>query len=705
MASGPATNAEPPDDVPALRAEVRRLNTQLERLRALSGLDGLLTALAGVLDVRQIFDQVAATARTALPHDGMVIGQVIEGGDKVRMHATEGLGAAAEIEVPNRSRHLLSTTWEFEIIDDVATHPELRGSTIEQFGMRAALYVPIRLDGGLWGGLSFYGKEPGRFSEADAFVARRIADYVTLALSHQRLADDARRMEALRARTAKAELLDDLLTAVTGGGELPEVFDRISTAAQKVLAHDALVLTAVLPGGSAARAYAKRTAPGHDLPEVVQVPPLMRREPDWDHDVVADLRAQPDQAGLEATKAGYRSVLRVAIRLDGEYAAGLSFLSLQPSQYTAADVPAARRIADRIALSFARERAKALSRQADEATTRAERLEARVRTLTDELNARSGYHRAIGESAPWRDVLTQAAKVGATETTVLLLGESGTGKEVVARFIHRASARERGPFVAFNCAAVPEALLESELFGYERGAFTTATQSKPGQIEQAAGGTLFLDEVGEMNLAVQPKFLRVLQEREFQRLGATRVSRADVRVVAATNKDLERAIERGQFREDLFYRLNVFAIRLPPLRERRDDILALSSAFLADLSQTLGRPPAGLSQDARRALLDYHWPGNVRELRNLLERAAILADGGLIVKDHFVFRTLPAGSQPVAAAAPGPAADAGGDLKSMERSMIDEALRAARFNKSQAAKALGITRAQLYVKLRQYGLG
>src|SRR6202008_2047981 len=217
---------------------------------------------------------------------------------------------------------------------------------------------------------------------------------------------------------------------------------------------------------------------------------------------------------------------------------------------------------------LARDREIKASRRADEATERARKLETRVRALTEELDSRTGYRRVVGESMQWRQVLTQATQVAATETTVLLLGESGTGKEVVARFIHRASARANGPFIALNCAALPEQLLEAELFGYERGAFTGAVQSKPGQLEQAAGGTLFLDEVGEMSLPAQAKFLRVLQEHEFQRLGGTRVLRTDARIIAATNRDLERAITQGQFREDLFYRLNVFAIQLPPLRDR-----------------------------------------------------------------------------------------------------------------------------------------
>src|SRR5262249_38367794 len=244
------------------------------------------------------------------------------------------------------------------------------------------------------------------------------------------------------------------------------------------------------------------------------------------------------------------------------------------------------------------------------------------------------YRRIVGASASWRQALTQATQVATTETTVLLLGESGTGKEVVARFIHRASARRDATFVALNCAALPEHLLEAELFGYERGAFTGATHSKPGQLEQAAGGVLFLDEVAEMSVSAQAKFLRVLQEREFQRLGGTRVLQTDARIVAAPNRDFQKAMERGQFREDLYYRLNVFAIQLPPLRERSEDVLPLAESLLQEIGRSIGRPAAGISREARQALLEYQWPGNVRELRNALERAAILCDGGLITAEH-----------------------------------------------------------------------
>jgi transcriptional regulator with GAF, ATPase, and Fis domain len=258
--------------------------------------------------------------------------------------------------------------------------------------------------------------------------------------------------------------------------------------------------------------------------------------------------------------------------------------------------------------------------------------------------------------------------------------------------------------VAINCAALPDQLLESELFGHERGAFTGAVSAKPGRIELANSGVLFLDEVGEMALAVQAKLLRVLEEREFTRLGSTRLQRVDIRLIAATNRDLHAAMRRGEFREDLYYRLGVFEIALPPLRDRRDDIIELADAFLEEIGEIVGRPAAGISRDAQEQLLTYSWPGNVRELRNAIERAVILADGGYIRSEHLPV-TSPrqsgaAGDLPSSAAFP-----AGGvNLEDIERSLVVRALSQARHNKTRAAKLLGLTRAQLYSRIEKYGL-
>jgi transcriptional regulator with PAS, ATPase and Fis domain len=301
----------------------------------------------------------------------------------------------------------------------------------------------------------------------------------------------------------------------------------------------------------------------------------------------------------------------------------------------------------------------------------------------------------IGHSAGWVDAIKRATLVAPTEATVLLQGESGTGKEVMARLIHARSPRGNRPFVAINCAALPENLLESELFGYERGAFTGAQQTKPGQVEIAAGGVLFLDEVSEMSLAAQAKLLRFLQEREFQRLGGTRVVKTNVRIIAATNRDLQQAMERGLFRHDLYYRLQVFTIQLPPLRERQTDILPLAQAFLQDISRSLRRPLVALTQEATEALLSHTWPGNVRELRNALERAAIVCEGGAIT----------AAQLSLAASHRSPQFDeAEVNLDAIQRRTIARVLNQVRGNKSQAAKRLGLTRNQLYERLRRYNL-
>ena len=698
--------------------DARRAAALRERADNLQMLEELLATLSSVLGVREVVDRISEIARKVLPHDALAVTTVLERENRIRVHALSGFSDFPPFfEAPLPEPQLLTEPWDHRIIDDMASDPRYAGSPTVTAGMRSVLGLPVRFEGRLHYGVNFYSRSVAAFTPDDALVGRRIADHVALALSHQRLADQAQTNAELEARTASLELLDELLATLTDAGKVSDLFERISAVAKNVIPHDAMALPVLLPDGVHARRYASVGLDVASLPDVIPVPPGFRRDDDWEYDLIEDTTQRPEPYNQHVASMGFRSVLRVPIRLDGRFAAGLAFMAQAPGVYRHDDVLTARRIGERFALCLMRERGADAWKRAGEASTRAAQLELRVRALSDELDSRTGYRRVVGESAAWREVLTQAMQVAATETTVLLLGESGTGKEVVARFLHRASPRANGPFIALNCAALPEQLLEAELFGYERGAFTGATQSKPGQLEQAGGGTLFLDEVGEMAPSAQAKFLRVLQEREFQRLGGTRVLRTDARVVAATNRDLQQAMQQGQFREDLYYRLNVFAIRLPPLRDRRDDVAPLADAFLAEFGRSLGRPPAGISRDARRKLMEYHWPGNVRELRNLLERAAILADGGLITAEHFAVSGAPAPSAAAPAAPPVPVqpqpaasedeaepADISGDLASMEKAMIEQALQNARFNKSKAAAALGLTRAQLYVRMRRYGL-
>ena len=325
-------------------------------------------------------------------------------------------------------------------------------------------------------------------------------------------------------------------------------------------------------------------------------------------------------------------------------------------------------------------------------------LRMRVRRLASQRSAEAASERLlqrltpdlVAESAAMKAALAAARQVAGTDATVLLLGESGTGKSQLARFVHYSSKRSGAPLAEVHCAALPETLLEGELFGYEKGAFTGANQRKSGHLAAAAGGTLFLDEIGEITAATQVKLLRFLQEHAFVPLGSTEAKQVDVRVISATNRDLEEAVRAGGFREDFFYRLNVFAIRVPPLRERRDDVLPIAERFLA----ARGLPPSKLSGEARDRLIAHAWPGNVRELENALERALILAGEEPIQAGHLA-----------GAATAGRArrtADVlveGFELDAFERELLHAALERAGGNKTHAAKLLGITRRRLYSML------
>ncbi|MDT5294673.1 MAG: hypothetical protein QOJ76_1553, partial [Acidobacteriota bacterium] len=329
--------------------------------------------------------------------------------------------------------------------------------------------------------------------------------------------------------------------------------------------------------------------------------------------------------------------------------------------------------------------------------------------LREEWSRRYGFPRIIGESDAIKRAVSETQRVAATDTTVLLLGESGTGKELFSRAVHHLSPRRDKPFIAINCAAIPETLIESELFGHERGSFTGATERRPGKFELATGGTIFLDEIGELPLAVQGKLLRAIEEKVIDRIGGRAPVAVDVRIVAATNRDLRTAAEAGEFRRDLYFRLAVFPIHIPALRERGDDVILLARHFAAQLGKELRKREAALSDEAVAALRAHSWPGNVRELENAIERACILADAPALTPADL---GLAVGGRGAKEDEAGAGYDLSGTLseaaeravRAVESRKIADALRAHEGNKTRAAEELGVSYKTLLTKIKDYDL-
>ena len=717
-----AAEPSPSDGWPALAIPRRRFET----VAAIARLIGER------LELRQVFARVAEAALGALAFDRMSV-LLLEGENAQRHHAVAvtASGGASDERGRLRPRDDCSPRCRREfVVDRIDTARELdptypHDRELLSSGIRSIIRGALRRSGRTLGVLAFYSREPGAFTNEQEPLVATFADLVAAAVEHERLW----RIE--REHSRRAQALEALLPTLARALDVRQVFKQVSEITQSGIAHDLLVLSLLRPDGTSVGTQA--LLPGGELEDLP--PPNADLLALYEGRIARDIEVLDPASGKvklhllavegnrpaaieihldpgrfrHAAHTRVRSLVAVPVRALDRFVGGLVFLSRRPDAYGPEHAELARRVADHVALALAHQRLSEEERRAGEARVLAARLVKKVESLTQEIESLGGRRRILGESNAWKQVLKQAAQVSATDTTVLLLGESGTGKEVVARFIHRASPRASGPFVALNCAALPDQLLESELFGYEKGAFTGAVAAKAGQIERAARGVLFLDEVGEMSLSAQAKLLRVLQEKEYQRLGGTRVLPAEVRVVAATNRDLRTAVESGSFREDLSYRLHVFEIRLPPLRARREDILPLAESFLTEIARAFGRPPAGVSREARERLLQYHWPGNVRELRNALERAAILCEGGVIDATHLLLdgpRGRAFGDR--GATHDGTADErlsTAADLRACEHAMVEKALREARYNKSDAAKALGLTRKQLYVRMRRFSLG
>jgi Nif-specific regulatory protein len=413
--------------------------------------------------------------------------------------------------------------------------------------------------------------------------------------------------------------------------------------------------------------------------------------PDVEHDP-RHFRGADAQSGIKT-----RSLIGAPLRTKDRTLGVLEGINKMHGVFTIEDVRLLEGFASQLALALEN------ARLIHDLRAAQERLSEENRYLRETIGPEVQFDTIVGESPRMQEVYRLVQRVLNTDSNVLLTGESGTGKDLIARVLHYQGPRAKGPFIAVNCAAIPETLLEAELFGYERGAYTGATQRKPGRFELAAGGTLFLNEIGDMSLGLQAKLLQVLQDRQFERVGGTETITTDARIVAATNQDLERLIAEGRFRRDLFYRLNVYPIALPPLREHKEDLGPLTMFILKSFGQKLRKEVAGISKDAMGLLERYSWPGNVRELQNVLERAVILCQGTVVTDQD-----LPALREQLTPPALGGDAfrlpPGGIVLNDVEKALIQQALEQSHQNKSQAARLLRLSRTQLRTRMRHYGL-
>jgi len=697
------------------------MDVQLADADLLVSLTAIGRAMEEEFDPRRFLEEFSAKLQGLIPHDRLVIDHLDENGRTFTVfaeHAPPGLRLHEEHYTTAFDPHAryVVADWairrvfagEEVLVHDLATDPRFAALNPDErrlleAGIRSGVGVPLRSGGRIIGALAATSLTPHLYNQTLVATTQQVADLIAPFIqSTVLLHRERQRRSRLRALGTLTQVLATSLNA-------RNVFGDLATAVKPILDFDVMGALLISTSGRELELLARAGPPdiqGHPERVPLEDYSFSQRVVAGEAVVIQDAAVELDPSfpgDRRITDVGGRSCMIVPLRFGEQVGGAVYFGKRRPFWFDAVDVEMAIGIAAQVVLAVQYQRLAQEQQRLALAEGRTRQLEQRLTTLRQELDDRYGFHRILGRAPALREALTRAAKVAPTETTVLLTGESGTGKELVARALHHASPRTEGPFLAINCAALPETLVEAELFGHEKGAFTGADRQKPGRFEQAAGGTLFLDEVAELPPTAQAKLLRVLQEREFQRVGGTATLRADVRLITATNRDLARAVAEGKFREDLFYRLNVFSVHLPPLRERGDDILLLAEHFVRELASKLGKGNGGLSREARDALIAHPWPGNIRELANAVERALILAEGGLLTAAHF---GLDGAREHRPKAASGQALEPSTPeaLAELERRAILAALGHTKGNKTQAAALLGITRTQLHTRVKRFGL-
>ncbi|MGH9508359.1 MAG: sigma 54-interacting transcriptional regulator [Terriglobales bacterium] len=661
------------------------------RYRALLDAAGLIVLYS---TLPELFHQLAKRLRQVTPYD--VVNFVLheDGRHMMRMNIWENV-TPEQSPVPIRleiddpaSAHV----WEHQeplLIADLEAETRFSEllNVLRRRGLKSYCVLPMTTAQSRLGAIGFGSARADAYREADLEFMQRVANLVAVAV------ENLRTQQALVHDRDRLQVLLEVNNALVSHLELGELLPAITACVGRVIPFEHAHLALSQPDSDRMHVYALESAPGtKELKEELVLPAegtlgwqaLKARK--------AFILAPAEIAGLESRASlaeklrGVRSVCCLPLITGKGELGTLNLFSSQQDAFGEQNLALLRQIADQVALAV--ENAAAYRRIAELAE---EKL-----YLEEEIRTEYGFEEIIGESPALRQALAQADTVAPSDATVLVLGETGTGKERVARAIHNLSGRKSRNFIKVNCAAIPTGLLESELFGHERGAFTGAISQKIGRLELAHQGTLFLDEVGDIPPELQPKLLRVLQEHEFERLGSTRTIRVDVRLIAATNRDLEKMVSEGQFRSDLFYRLNVFPLRVPPLRERREDIALLVRYFAQRFAQRMDKEIDTIPAAAMNALVAWDWPGNVRELENIIERSVILSKGRVLNVPLAGLRaeTLPGNGEAET-------------LESAERKHIQRVLKETRGVLSGprgAASRLGLKRTTLQARMRKLGI-
>jgi len=624
----------------------------------------------------------------------------------MRMHTLEGTGLRLAQPGSEFSMAESGSAWVWRnqkpfVVEDALkeSRSDPRINLMREYGIRSSLGLPLTTPRRRLGAFNLASNEPGTYGPQEIEFAQQVANQVAVAVENALNYGEAQALqEQVTRERDRLKLLLDVNNAVVSNLSLAELFRAIPASVRAAMQCDAACLSLPDAKGETLRVHGLDFPDGRGYLQEEMVLPVEGSSPGaalrTGRPVIfaaAPAAIHRDSARINAQE-GFQSGCFVPLVRENRKLGVLHLLDRRAGAFSEADGEFLGQVGNQVAIALEN----ALRyREINELRTQ---LAEERSYLRNEIRTDQEFEEILGESPGLRQALVQAETVATTNSTVLILGETGTGKELVARAIHHLSGRREHIFAKLNCAAIPSGLLESELFGHERGAFTGAVGQKPGRFELANQGTLFLDEVGDIPFELQPKLLRVLQEQEFERLGGTRSIHVDVRLIAATNRDLGRMVEDREFRADLFYRLNVFPIRIPPLRERKQDIPILVRHFTAKYAKGMNKRITTIPQEVMEALVEYDWPGNIRELQNFIERAVILSRGPGLTPMLAELETPRMGRAKAAEPA---------TLEQAEREHILEALRATDWTlggTEGAAARLGIPRTTLIYKMRRLGI-